>query len=325
MKKILRSFNLLIREEGGAVAILVAASMVVLFGFSALVMDMGVAYKETGKMQTALDSAALAGVRELPANDTGSAAWQSAVDEAEHYALANGLSAVTCDAVYNDDASKIVGIRVNGTRDVNYTFARILGLNQVAVNRLATAELETADSAIGCVPLCATDQTMNSVLANPTQIIAIKVGSASDDEFFTESGWFGALALLNPGGNVYRENLSIGYRGTLTYGQVLNMQTGVITGPTSQGYSERIIGHTACTYENHEPDCPRVVVVPIVQILPKKQVEIIGFASFFVIEYTEEGGHSVLNSKYIPGTITTGSHSDGSATDYGVYISRLTE
>lgn len=325
MKNFLRSFNPLLQAEDGAVAILVAAAMVVVFGFTALVLDMGTAYQETGKLQTALDSAALAGVQELPATDTSAVEWSAAEDQAQAYALANGLSAVTCNAVYNDEGSKIVGIQVNGTRDVQYTFARILRLDQVTVNRSATAELSTCGSVSGCVPLCATEATMNAVLLDPTQVISIKVGSGSDEEFFTESGWFGALALLNPGGNVYRTNLAIGYQSNLSVGQVVDMQTGNITGPTSQGYSERIIGHTACTYENHESDCPRVVTCPIVKTLPSKQVEILGFASFFVFELTEEGGHSMMNARYIPNSIASGSSEAGDSLDYGVYKARLTE
>lgn len=54
------------RNEDGAVMVMVAVAMVALLGVTALAVDLGLAYYQQQKLQTALDSAALAASQELP-------------------------------------------------------------------------------------------------------------------------------------------------------------------------------------------------------------------------------------------------------------------
>ncbi len=54
------------RGERGAVAVIIAVSIVMLFGFGAIVLDVGSLFEERRTLQKAADAAALAGVQELP-------------------------------------------------------------------------------------------------------------------------------------------------------------------------------------------------------------------------------------------------------------------
>ena len=66
------------KEQDGATAVIVALLMVALIGMSALVIDLGNSYLSASKLQSALDSTALAAVQELPADNTEDPDWQAA-------------------------------------------------------------------------------------------------------------------------------------------------------------------------------------------------------------------------------------------------------
>src|SRR5581483_11888399 len=74
-------------DESGFVAVLVALSLVVLVGFSAMVIDSGVLFVNRTQIQKAVDAAALAGAYDLA---PGSAGNKDA--DAKTYAGYNGVA-----------------------------------------------------------------------------------------------------------------------------------------------------------------------------------------------------------------------------------------
>lgn len=85
-------------RQGGAVAVMVGISMVVLVGFLALVLDLGHLYIAKTELQNAADAAALAGAKELDGKATG---------------IANGVNrAITTAAQNNYDFSRPVDIAI---------------------------------------------------------------------------------------------------------------------------------------------------------------------------------------------------------------------
>jgi len=70
-------------DEHGQVAIVVALMLVVLLGFAALVVDVGLNWAARTQAQAAADAAALAGVIALPSDPT------AAVEDVRHYLNAN--------------------------------------------------------------------------------------------------------------------------------------------------------------------------------------------------------------------------------------------
>jgi hypothetical protein len=77
--------------ERGAVAVVVALSLTVLLGFTALVVDVGLGWAARAQAQTAVDAAALAGAARLPADPAGALAAVRAV-------LADDLDGATVPA-----------------------------------------------------------------------------------------------------------------------------------------------------------------------------------------------------------------------------------
>ncbi|KAF5033736.1 putative Flp pilus-assembly TadE/G-like protein [anaerobic digester metagenome] len=129
MKRLVKKF---IRNEDGQALPLVALLMVVLMGFAALVIDVGRIYNVKSEMQKAADAAALAGAQELPTAST-------AISTAKNYAGLNGAEKTNTSVTtpYKGDSNKI---EVVCTMNVQYTFARFLGLTDADVSARAVAQ-----------------------------------------------------------------------------------------------------------------------------------------------------------------------------------------
>lgn len=128
----MRSIFKRIKRETGQSTIIIALAIVVLCGVAALVVDTGMAYVEKGQLQTAADAAALAAAHDLPSVST-------AKNTAIRYAEKNGIEPghTTPTTPYNGDAKRV---EVVVTATVNYTFARLLGIDSQEVSARAVAE-----------------------------------------------------------------------------------------------------------------------------------------------------------------------------------------
>ena len=137
----------MLRDDRGAVAIIVAVSIVLLSGAAALAVDMGLLYVSQSEMQLSADAAALAGAQELPYSST-------ATSVARSYALANSPAGtnITITTPYKGDPNKI---RVICSRTVDLGFARMLGINSapVAASAVATRKSEWAGEALPFINL----------------------------------------------------------------------------------------------------------------------------------------------------------------------------
>ena len=86
----------LLRDEDGVVAIVVALCMVVLLGFTALVLDSGYLFLERTQLQKAADAAALAGAFDIwPGNGTNNSIAANSATDAAKFATLNGANPTT--------------------------------------------------------------------------------------------------------------------------------------------------------------------------------------------------------------------------------------
>ncbi|MGO0121779.1 pilus assembly protein TadG-related protein [Desulfothermobacter acidiphilus] len=123
-----------LKEEQGAVMVLVAVFLVALVGFTALVADGGALYSNRSYLQNVADAAALAGVRHLPDEP------QKARDAALEIARANGLqdSQVEVQTPYKGNDLRIM---VKCAREVPLAFGNLMigrQQRQVAAQAVAT-------------------------------------------------------------------------------------------------------------------------------------------------------------------------------------------
>ena len=319
-------------EQRGSVSLTVAAFMVVLIGIAGFVMDMGVYYSEGSKLQNSLDSAVLAASQELPAESLSSAAWAAAVSEAISYASLNGFEILPDDLepVYSSGVltNRIIGIKATKTATVEYNFVKVLGINSGAVTRTASAGLSPVGGIRGAIPLVVSEEGLRAAIeSGVVEGLIIKCSSDTSligIDLSTANGWFGAVRFDGSGASDYSFLLANGYSGTLTVGQVLDMESGNMSGPTMDGFTTRVSRCTdGCTPDNYLPGCPRLVYVPVIQVLPSKQVKIVSFAAFFLLECGGNGNNSYIKATYLKDITLPDSAASKSGQDFGLYVNKL--
>lgn len=310
-------------QERGSVVVLVALSLTVLLGFCAIVTDIGLLYAQKAHLQNSVDAASLAGVQELP-NDPS-----LAEQRASNYATRNGAPAVTVSFEANN--AKII---VHATQQVPTYFARIWGIKEERISVSAKAMMVPPAGLSGAVPLSVQEQdfvygqkyvlksgggsgTSNWYLDDDKNNSAKKSGEESGT-----SGWYGALELSGTGANTYESDLANGYPGTLRVGQILAVKHGNMSGPTADGINTRLSRDTRVprnTIDNHDRDAPEIIYIPIVRILAESEnsiheVQIVGFAAFFLEGVAGNGNNSIVTGWFIR-TIMSYGHTTASLSD----------
>ena len=136
------------------------------------------------------------------------------------------------------------------------------------------------------------------------------------------SGWYGALELTGTGANTYETDLANGYQGILRVGQILNVKHGNMSGPTADGINIRLNRDTRepkNTIEDHDRNAPQIVYIPIVKIISEsgnsiQEVQIVGFAAFFLEGVAGNGNDSVVTGWFIR-TLASNSQTSASLSD----------
>lgn len=152
-------WRLMIRDdddERGAVAVLVALLLVVLLGFAALAVDLGMLYSEKAQVQNGSDAAALAVAQKCAANTSDpncSTTSQIAIDMANknaNDALSN-IKSISLD-LSNRKVTVTAGAQQAGgpPNAVSLLFARVLGFS--TSNVLTTSSVQWGSAVAGRTP-----------------------------------------------------------------------------------------------------------------------------------------------------------------------------
>lgn len=296
-----------LQDDCGSVIVLTVLSLVVVFGFAALAVDMGVLMSQQQRIQVAADAGALAGASTILQGAQGAASV------AIQYAQKNDPNAQF--TAHADTTSNTV--QVDGTQTTALWFARVLGIQRGTIAASSQAEIGTMDSGVGMVPLAVTNQVFQY---GQTVYLSDGAGDGS-------SGNYGFLDLSGQGSNGLEYDLAHGFDFPLSVGEQLRTMTGVMTGPVKQAIDERMSeagNDSDCnSMATAQDDCPRVMFIPIVNTLAVSgtaNVTIIGFAAFYLDGLTNSGGHQQIVGQFLH-MVTKGSL--GAATDYGTYAVKL--
>jgi len=149
--RLLRLLRSLWRQEFGQGLVLGTLAMIVILGFAALVLDVGMFMHEKRELQKAVDAAALAAAQKLPDS------WTEAEADAHEWLDKNEVDVTdgdsvdisfTCTSEYeiacDSSADRWDTIVVHAERNVPLNFAPLLGLDDVTVSATAA----------GCRGLC---------------------------------------------------------------------------------------------------------------------------------------------------------------------------
>lgn len=203
-----------IRREEGAVAIIVALLISVIFGITAIVVDLGLARDNVRKAQAASDAAALAAAMVLQVEGTGGQGVQDAIAEAGRYMASNlGVSSddwtqcvsATPSCFALDAQSGRVTVAVPRDLSSPVSFGRIFGVTSIPVVASSTAVWTSGISLPGDCLLCivgtATVSGPSSGVTTQADVTGgnVMIGQAlaiSPTSSMTVSG--GTIAYANP-------------------------------------------------------------------------------------------------------------------------------
>ncbi len=130
-----------LRNNRGSTMVIYAVMATVLLGFAAVALDTGNVMVQRQKLQNAVDAAALAAAQKLPNTS-------QARSTAEHYVELNGFSPSSVTVTFEDSNKSVV---VKSNKKVDYTFARILGLDSKVVTTSAKAYISSLGDAFNYV------------------------------------------------------------------------------------------------------------------------------------------------------------------------------
>lgn len=321
----------LFKDEKGSTAVIAAVALTVVLSLSGLVIDLGQAYVQAGKVQTAADSAAMAACMLLPVSVGDTTAIEEVRATAIEYVQKNGFDISTVLAVDLTDtySDEYYGVKVNLKKDVSYYFGPIVGIDSTSVTKSAKSMLDPITSSEKVVPLGIETSRLAEVITEcQGQDLIVKYGGGGG-----EQGFFGALDLdgvKGGGAKDFASWLAFGYGDTLTSGIILPVEPGNMAGPTTSAFTIRydqcthFPGQGGCTAEHFDNDCPRVVTFIVYTMINKHSVRVDGFVPF-VLEAVNGNGEIVAS------LITLNTHNGqtngtlGGAGDYGIYKIRLVE
>jgi Flp pilus assembly protein TadG len=172
---LLRLLRTLWRQEFGQGLVLGTLAMIVILGFTALVLDVGLFLHEKRELQKAVDAAALAAAQELPDSWTEADANAHEWLQKNDVDIADGDSvdiSFTCTSEFeiacDPAADRWDTIVVHAERDVPLNFAPLLGLDNITVEATAA----------GCQGLCGA----SPFRALDVMLVLDRTGSMSDGD-----------------------------------------------------------------------------------------------------------------------------------------------
>lgn len=302
------------KKDSGSIAILTVLVLTALLGFGSLATDMALLYAEKSNLQNAVDAAALAGSQELPNNP------QAAITKASEYASANNT--VLDSVVITADNRQI---NVFAEKDVPLYLARVLGVESKIVGASARAGIFTPSSLQGVVPLGIKSQEF---------VYGQEYTLKSSPE--NESGWFGPLRIDGQGSPVYESSLAYGSNSYVSLGDIIEVEPGNMSGPTQGGLETRLSSDTRIprnTFEDHDRDAPQIMYIPVVEVVSHSgnsvhEVEVVGFAAFFVEDYTGSGNDSFIRGRFLQTVVSSGRDNSsldniGETTGFGLSVTKL--
>lgn len=290
------------KRHSGQVSIIVAGGLSVILGVAALVSDYGFALVQQARLQQAMDSAVLAGISQLVISET------AALNTARAYLALNNVNA--SEVTFSANAAQKT-LTAQGTRTQDTWFGKLLGVQTLSVNATSGAIMGVAGSVSGGLrPYAITDRYYAY-----GELITLKTDSSYH-------GNYGSVGLGGSGANVLRDNALNGYKGSLQIGDTIYTETGNMASVVN-AIKDKLAADPS-TFTNYTPSSYRLWTIPVVNTLTvngSKPVVIRGFAQVFVENVVGKSGKMEIVGRF---TKFVGSGEiDPTATDFGVYVSKL--
>jgi Flp pilus assembly protein TadG len=205
-----------LRDDRGAIAIVVALLSVVLFGMAAFTVDFGRAYVAKRQLSTAADAGALdaaAALGDRPGHcdvvleDTSAAEDAARTGVADNAGFGGSMSNFTATARRDQSTDECLGVdlQVDDAVTIQTIFGTFAGISSTSSSRSATAEMSVTSTAFHLRPY-AVCQGINDDFVDDgatTEVVSINKPSPDCDQ--SEPGNFGIVDL---GGGVTDANVA---------------------------------------------------------------------------------------------------------------------
>lgn len=270
-KKCLQRF---FKKEDGAVMIIAALGLVAFLSVVSLVTDMGLKYHQKSKLQSAMDSAALAAVRYMPDEQTARLV-------ALEYVEKNGFSA---DSVIIEFPSEEI-IRVSDTVQSKTIFASLFNTDSVQINAKAAAKYVDKNAGIDF------DYLMFH----------------GDNSQFTLNGHYNIGGSIFGNGNVYADGGGCTISGTVfSAGNAAYNQSSITVGNVESNVSSQPMPDFDETIMSVVPVVNEDMFVKTYSHISKSNFYLNRYAAGSVINSSV----SINGNTYCAGTLSTSYHSD---------------
>lgn len=292
-----------VREESGNTAVIVALSLVSLFGFTALAVDGGSMYLAKSKLQKELDASVLAGAQKLAISQS------AAVQQAIQTGGKNSLTLYTGDFTTGTNY-----IEVQKTVSQDLTFAKVLGFDKADVYAVARAQVGwRLKDKTGVVPV---GIPSGKFVLNQTYQFNLDPGE-------DQKGNYQFLAIDGTGASTLSDSIQYGSQTKVSIGDSISTKPGLNWNQVRDAFQYRIdqdASKSQCQSATTADDtCQRVIIAPITDYAGahgNSNVTILGFAAFWIDSIVKQGNQHHVNGKFIS-LVTPGDFDNGSS-PYGV-------
>jgi len=282
LDKSINSSALQLNKENGNVSLLVLLLMVILLSATGFAIDMGRIVIDRAKLSNALDYAALAGAQELPDDP------EAAKAEARAYLVDNGIDPTLISINISEDRKTI---ELKGTKELQFTFIRIMGFEKTNVVGSSKVILGAVKSVKGGLRPFAVEDFDYSY----GTVITLK--QEGGDGYH---GNYGVVALGGTGSGNYESNALYGYKGEIAIGDEIQTEPGNMANVSNA--LKEYINSIPDTFNNFNRDSKRLWTVPLVDSLAENgrgTVVVTGFAEVFVESIQKKSGKIEINARFI--------------------------
>ncbi|MFA9399266.1 MAG: pilus assembly protein TadG-related protein, partial [Clostridiaceae bacterium] len=269
-------------DNKGSVSIVLCIFITSLFATTAFALDIGLVYVEKVKLSNAIDSAALAGVLELPMDSS------KAKIIAIEYLNKNSVSEnqVLIEIVDGDKA-----IKIEANKEVEHIFASIIGIDSSTVQASTKATVAPLKVANGGIKPFAVQIFKFSY----GDLVTLKEGAGDG-----YNGNYGAVALGGRGAHVFKSNALYGYNGTISVGDYIDTEPGNMASVSNA--LKNYINSESSSFDNFERDSIRVWTIPLVnsfELNGRGELLVSGFGEFYVENIKSKSGKIEITGRFI--------------------------
>ncbi|WP_283152510.1 TadE/TadG family type IV pilus assembly protein [Guptibacillus hwajinpoensis] len=252
-------------NERGNVAVMLALSLTVLLGVTAMVIDVGRLYHEKRILQNAMDAAALSGAQGLLTSEVSAASIAKELASKNTFPVDDGDLTITSQS-----------IKVSKQSIVPMTFARVFGIQEASVKASAKAEVGLLKSAKRVTPIA----IEHTAIPNETELKCENTGK--------HHGNCGYLDINSNGASGLAENIINGVE--LEVGTNVQTEPGQKWGPVKNAIETLIsqdAGKTKCqAAATADFSCARIVIIPLIDswdgVNGKSTVKVVGLAAYWI-------------------------------------------